>query len=86
MSIILEKSDYAHPEVLVDTQWVEENLESQTVRIVEVDYDPIENYYATHIPGSVLFDWKKDMIDQVTRDFLSRDQLKESLESFWSFG
>ena len=38
--------------------------------------------YATHVPGSVLFDWKKDMIDQVTRDLLSKDQLKELLGRF----
>ncbi|MDP9290426.1 MAG: sulfurtransferase, partial [Thermoproteota archaeon] len=32
---------YAHPEVLVDTQWVADHLKgSETIRIAEVDYDP----------------------------------------------
>ena len=48
---------YAHPEVLVDTQWVADNLkDSEKVRIAEVDYDPRSNYSLGHIPGAVLFD------------------------------
>ncbi len=44
-----------------------------------MNYNPVKNYYANHIPGSILFDWKKDLIDQVTRDFLSKDMLKDLL-------
>jgi thiosulfate/3-mercaptopyruvate sulfurtransferase len=57
MSQIIE-SDYAHPEVLVDTQWVEDHLKDPKVRIVEVDYDEKANYDLGHIPGSVLIGWK----------------------------
>ena len=32
------KIAYSHPEVLVDTQWVEEHLNDPNIRIVEVDY------------------------------------------------
>ena len=67
---------YAHPEVLVTTQWVSEHLEDPNVRIVEVDYDPASNYLQGHIPGSVIFDWRKDMNDPVTRDILSKEQLE----------
>jgi len=73
---MIEKKSYAHPEVLVDTEWVEKNLENQVVRIVEVDYNSTENYYSNHIPGSILFDWKKDMVNQFTRDIIDKDQLK----------
>ncbi|HXW01840.1 MAG TPA: sulfurtransferase, partial [Candidatus Nitrosotenuis sp.] len=31
---------YAHPEVLVDTEWVSKNPPSDNFRVVEVDYDP----------------------------------------------
>jgi hypothetical protein len=31
--------EYVHPEVLVDTQWVEGHLNDPKVRIAEVDYD-----------------------------------------------
>src|SRR5256886_10577658 len=67
---------YAHPEVLVDTSWVKGNIGNETVRIVEVDYDPIPNYNLGHIPGSVLIDWKKDINDPVRRDIVSKEGLE----------
>jgi thiosulfate/3-mercaptopyruvate sulfurtransferase len=68
--------NYAHPEALVTTQWVSEHLNDPHVRIAEVDYDPASNYNQGHIPGAVIFDWKKDMNDPVTRDILSKEQLE----------
>ena len=68
---------YAHPEVLVSTQWVSEHMKDPNVRIVEVDYDPASNYNQGHVPGAVVFDWRKDMNDPLTRDILSREQLQE---------
>jgi len=73
-------SNYAHPEVLVETQWVQDHLNDPTVRIVEVDYDPVPNYNQGHIPGAVLWDWRKDLNDPVVRDILSAKQLEELLE------
>jgi thiosulfate/3-mercaptopyruvate sulfurtransferase len=67
---------YAHPEALVTTQWVAEHLADPNVRVAEVDYDPASNYNQGHIPGAVLFDWKKDMNDPVNRDILSKEQLE----------
>ncbi len=67
---------YAHPEVLVDTSWVKGNIGNQSVRIVEVDYDPIANYNLGHIPGSVLIDWRKDINDPVRRDIVSKEDLE----------
>src|SRR5437899_1215506 len=67
---------YAHPEVLVDTSWVKGNIGDETVRIVEVDYDPTPNYNLGHIPGSVLIDWKRDINDPVSRDIVSKKGLE----------
>ena len=67
---------YARPEALVTTQWVAEHLNDPGVRVAEVDYDPASNYGQGHIPGAVLFDWKKDMNDPVNRDILSKEQLE----------
>jgi thiosulfate/3-mercaptopyruvate sulfurtransferase len=72
-------SNYAHPEVLVSTQWVHDHLNDPKVRVVEVDYDPQSNYFQGHVPGAVLWDWKKDLNDPVTRDILSQKQLEELL-------
>jgi thiosulfate/3-mercaptopyruvate sulfurtransferase len=35
---------YAHPEVLVETDWVSQNTPNDTRKIVEVDYDPENGY------------------------------------------
>jgi len=59
---------YAHAEVLVDTQWVEDHLKDQKVRIAEVDYDPKANYMLGHAPETVLFDWKQDINDPISRN------------------
>ena len=72
--------EYANPNVLVDTQWVEDHLEDINVRIAEVDYDPKANYNLGHIPNSVLFDWKRDINDPLTRNILSRDDCSTLLQ------
>ncbi|HJT49907.1 MAG TPA: sulfurtransferase [Nitrososphaeraceae archaeon] len=74
------KQQYAHPEVLVDTNWVEDHLKDDKVRIAEVDYDPTSNYELGHAPGSVLIKWKADINDPVTRDILSREAFEELLQ------
>ena len=72
---------YAHPEVLVDTQWVQDHIQDTTkVRIAEVDYDPKSNYMLGHIPGSVLFDWKQDINDPVSRNVLSKQACEDLLQ------
>ena len=71
--------DYAK-DVLVDTSWVEEHLDDESIRIVEVD----ENralYAEAHIPGAIGFDWQTDLQDQVKRDFLGPEAFGELLGS-----
>jgi thiosulfate/3-mercaptopyruvate sulfurtransferase len=45
-------SAYAHPAILVDTQWVAEHLNDSKFRIIEIGYD-YNNYTSDHIPGAV---------------------------------
>ncbi|HZD11906.1 MAG TPA: sulfurtransferase, partial [Candidatus Binatus sp.] len=70
---------YSKPEVLVDTLWVEQHLDDPKVRVIEVDYDPTVNYQLAHVPGAVLWDWRKDLNHPVQRDILSREQLEDLL-------
>ena len=73
--------EYAHPEVLVDTQWVVDHLkDSEKVRIAEVDYDRKSNYELGHIPGSVLIDWKQDINDPVNRNVWSKQACEDLLQ------
>ncbi|MBM3897884.1 MAG: sulfurtransferase [Thaumarchaeota archaeon] len=71
---------YAHPEVLVDTNWVLQHHKDASVRIAEVDYDPVANYNLGHAPGAVLIDWKKDINDPIRRDILSQEAATELLQ------
>jgi thiosulfate/3-mercaptopyruvate sulfurtransferase len=72
---------YVHPEVLVDTHWAEEHLKDTKVRIAEVDYDSKANYELGHIPGAVLFDWKNDINDPLTRNVLSKESCQKLLQN-----
>ena len=51
-----EMADYKHPEVLVSTEWVAENLNAPNTRLVEVDVDTTA-YDQGHIPGAVGWNW-----------------------------
>src|SRR5215210_6160998 len=68
-------ADYVK-DVLVETQWVQDHLDDDSVRIVEVDENPAL-YAEAHIPGAIGFDWQKDLQDQVKRDFLGPEQFGE---------
>jgi thiosulfate/3-mercaptopyruvate sulfurtransferase len=68
-------ADYAK-DVLVDTQWVADHLDDDSIRIVEVD-ENTALYAEAHIPGAIGFDWKKDLQDQVKRDFLGPEEFGE---------
>jgi thiosulfate/3-mercaptopyruvate sulfurtransferase len=70
-------ASYAHPEVLVENDWLASHLSDPKVRIAEVDYDPAANYEMGHLPGAVLFDWRKDINDPVARDILSPEAFTE---------
>src|SRR3954462_1592873 len=68
-------ADYTK-DVLVETDWVAEHLDDDSIRIVEVDENPAL-YAEAHIPGAIGFDWQKDLQDQVKRDFLGSAEFGE---------
>jgi thiosulfate/3-mercaptopyruvate sulfurtransferase len=72
-------ADYAK-DVLVDTDWVADHLDDDSVRIVEVDENPAL-YAEAHIPGAIGFDWRKDLQEQVERDVLSPEEFGKLIGS-----
>src|SRR5688572_25656264 len=72
--------EYKYPEVLVDTQWVQNHLNDQNVRIAEVDYDRKANYDLGHVPNAVLFDWKDDINDPIARNVVAKDAREKLLQ------
>ena len=85
-STAITENSYAHPEVLVNTQWLQDHLNddlyvlSDRIRIAEVDYDPSANYDLGHIPGAVLIDWKSDINDPIRRNLLTRAAYENLLQ------
>ena len=68
--------NYAHPEVLVDTNWVYNNPPNENRKLVEVDYDPVNGYHKGHIKGASLIWWKRDINDLITRDIINKKQFE----------
>jgi thiosulfate/3-mercaptopyruvate sulfurtransferase len=71
-------SDYKHPEVLVTTDWVAQNLTAPGQRLVEVDVDTTA-YDKGHIPGAVSWNWQTQLQDPVRRDLIEKAELERLL-------
>jgi thiosulfate/3-mercaptopyruvate sulfurtransferase len=69
-------ADYAHPEMLVTTDWVAEHGSDAGVRLLEVDVDTAA-YDEGHISGAVGLNWQTQLCDQVRRDILTKEQFEQ---------
>jgi thiosulfate/3-mercaptopyruvate sulfurtransferase len=69
---------YKNPDALVETEWLEEHLNDEGTRLVEVDEDTTA-YDKGHIPGAVGWNWTTDLHTRVGRDYVSRPELSELL-------
>jgi thiosulfate/3-mercaptopyruvate sulfurtransferase len=79
MASSIDQRGYAHPDVLVTTDWVEQHLTDPKIRIVESNEDTLL-YASGHVPGAVHVDWTSDLNDQIRRDYITREGF-ESLMS-----
>jgi thiosulfate/3-mercaptopyruvate sulfurtransferase len=66
-------AEYAHPERLVTTDWLAEQLGRPGLVVVESDEDVLL-YDSGHIPGAVKVDWHTDLNDPVTRDYVDGER------------
>ncbi|MGO4600110.1 sulfurtransferase [Terrabacter sp. 2RAF25] len=75
-------SAYAHPERLVTTDWLAEQVAAGAVGgpdgivVLESDEDVLL-YDTGHIPGAVKIDWHVDLNDPVTRDYVDGARFAE---------
>jgi thiosulfate/3-mercaptopyruvate sulfurtransferase len=76
----IDQRGYAHPEVLVSTDWAAEHLNDPKVRLIESNED-ILLYDTGHIPGAVKLDWTTDLNDPVVRDYIDRERLQKLLRA-----
>ena len=75
-----EFAGYAHPEKLVSGEWLEANLGTPGLVVVESDEDVLL-YETGHIPGAVKIDWHTDLNDPVERDYINGEQFAKLLGS-----
>src|SRR5690554_2502950 len=73
-------AEYAHPERLVSTEWLQENLNTPGLIIVESDEDVLL-YEIGHIPGAVKIDWHTDLNDPVERDYIDGERFAALMSS-----
>jgi thiosulfate/3-mercaptopyruvate sulfurtransferase len=71
-------AEYAHPESLVNTEWVIQHGRDTNVRLVEVDVDT-SAYEQGHIAGAVGWNWQSQLQQTVRRDVISRQDLEQLL-------
>ncbi|HEX9028554.1 MAG TPA: sulfurtransferase [Anaerolineales bacterium] len=73
-------TNYAHPEMLVETDWVAQHLSDPQVRIIESDEDYLL-YDTGHIPGAVKVDWFTTLQNPIRRDFLTKEVFEKLCSS-----
>ena len=75
-------AEYAHPEVLVSTQWVAEQSSSggpnSKIRLIEVDVDT-SAYDQGHVAGAVGWNWQTQLQDNIRRDLIDKSALEDLL-------
>ncbi len=76
MTTAINQRGYAHPDVLVSTEWVAQHADDPNLRIIESNEDPLL-YPSRHISGAVQVDWTTDLNDQVRRDYLRKDGFEQ---------
>jgi thiosulfate/3-mercaptopyruvate sulfurtransferase len=67
-------------EFLVNTDWLEKNLNNTKLHIIEVSVDT-GVYERGHIPGAVNIRWHTDLVDPIKRDIASKENLQKTLQS-----
>src|SRR5918996_5171129 len=72
-------AEYANPDALVETDWLEGKLNDPKVRIVEVDEDTAA-YEKGHIPNALGWNWNTDLHAAVGREYVDQAGLSSLLQ------
>jgi len=75
-----ELQQYAHPERLVTSQWLEEHRGTDGLVVMESNEDVLL-YETGHIPGAVKIDWHTELNDPVLRDYLDGEQFAKLMSA-----
>lgn len=72
---------YANEDVLVDTDWILEHLEDDSVRLLDISNN-IAAFVDGHLPGAEFLDWQEDLTnpdDSTSGQIATAEQLAELL-------
>ncbi|MEV0252025.1 sulfurtransferase [Nocardia sp. NPDC050712] len=73
-------ASYAHPHRLVTTEWLSANIGAPGLKIIESNEDVLL-YDIGHVPGAIKIDWRGDLSDPVTRDYIDGDRFTELMRA-----
>ncbi len=65
-------ASHAHPDVLVDTQWVADHVDDPNVRLIEAASNT-EKYDVGHIPGALAWTWSRDFQHPIRKDIPDKE-------------
>lgn len=71
---------YAHPHRLVTTEWLSANIGARGLKIIEANEDTLL-YDIGHVPGATKLDWRSDLNDPVTRDYIDGSRFTELMRA-----
>ena len=77
--LFFTKISYSQSNYLVDTDWLEANLDNSNLSLIEVSVTP-GVYERGHIQGAINFKWHSDLVDTISRDIVSKDNFQELLQ------
>ena len=77
--LFISNISYSQSNYLVDTDWLEANLDNSNLSLIEVSVTP-GVYERGHIQGAINFKWHSDLVDTVSRDIVSKDNFQELLQ------
>ena len=69
----MAESNYAHPEVLMETDEVAAHLGSGAFKLIEIDVDT-DAYAQGHLAGALGFNWQTELEDTLRRDVPDKGQ------------
>src|SRR5947209_8555914 len=72
-------SEYAHPDALVETEWLADHVDDKSIRVVEVDEDTTA-YEKGHIRNAIGWNWFEDLHAKPRRDYIDRQGLNDLLQ------
>jgi thiosulfate/3-mercaptopyruvate sulfurtransferase len=71
-------TEYSNPDVLAETEWLDEHADDPKIRVIEVDEDT-GAYEKGHVRGAIGWNWGLDLHTEVGRDYVGRDRLSDLL-------